>query len=187
MPTADQFRVIIRSLEPSNLPTDAKYKIALSAQFFESAFRSDYFRERVVNFGSSSKGFSHAFGRSNSEIYERLVRAKENTGNVELYTADLYLKFLPGSGPGNGEIGFVNPNTRTINTYRAYLDAMNVGRLAAHFAHEWTHVMGYAHPEYLHEYEESLLKTIPYAIQKIVMDYADFRLRDFMLHSMNEL
>ena len=169
MPESPPFRTVIRDLFPPNLPQSDAQVVFNAVRSFEEAFNSAYFRESILGFNGVPMGFSFNHGLDNAGIFQKLLRAREIDGNRELFTADLYLRFIPGVSP-DGTIGYVTHYSRTINTYGYYIHALPHASLAAHFAHEWTHVLDFRHPVHTHgDHEHDA--TVPYAVENIVRRY----------------
>lgn len=183
MPEAEIFRVIIRELNPQPVPDNSKTRITDAIRFFEEAFKSNFFKESVENFGGKATGFNKKYnmGLSNKKIYKKLINAVEVNGNVESLTADLFLNVVMTASPDGRSIGYTENNSKIIHTYNEYILSMSLPALSGHFAHEWTHLLGFKHPIDTGRNAAYLSKTIPYAIEDIVEAYVVQRQVDFMI------
>lgn len=165
------FNVVIRELWPPNLPPDYVTRISNATLAFQEAFRSNWFRTVVCGFGGLATGFYANFGLNNIGIYNKLLGADELQGNIQHGTADLFLRIIPGSSPDNRTIGYVTHYSKVINTYGYFINHLSHAELSAHFAHEWTHVLGFRHPVNDGTNEDDLDRTVPYAIEHMVAFY----------------
>lgn len=180
---SEVFRVVIREIVPENLENELRQRIIEAIRFFEEAFKSNFIRDSVLNFNSTSNGFNNTYnlGLNNQEIYYKLINAVEIEGNVEREIADLFLVILPENSPDGRTIGFVNNNSRYINTYKQFLLSLPFAELAGHFAHEWSHLLGFNHPLDTGTNGAYLSQTVPYALKNMVETYVIQRQHDFML------
>jgi hypothetical protein len=160
-----------------DLPEHSRNTIITAIRFFEDAFKSNFFRESILSFNFNKK---YNLGLTNEQIYYRLMLASEINGNVAYNTADLFLEML--FEPGDGRtIGFVRSNTNIICTYYQFLASLDIAKLTGHFAHEWTHLLGFGHPIDTGLNLAYLKKTVPYAVMDIVEAYVNQRKIDLLL------
>lgn len=177
------FQVSIRAITPIDLKLELKDKITQSVFYFEDAVKSLYFKDAILNFYNSENGFNQRYnlGLNNKGVYFKIVNAIEENGNIERYVADLYLNVLKGKNPDGRTIGFVENNSRIIHTYSDFIILLSKPRLSAHFAHEWTHLLGFKHPIDTGTNAAFLARTVPYAIEKIVRTYLETRFSDLQM------
>lgn len=175
------FRVKLRTLQPDSI-TDAEKTIIIdSLRYFEDAFKSNYLKNEVLNFGNESSGFNSAYnlGLNNNEVYMKLIAAAENTGNIEHNVADLNLYIIPEPSPDGKTIGYVEDHSKIIYTYKQFITSFAIEKLSGHFAHEWTHLLGFKHPPATGMNEAYLSTTIPFAIGNLVELYVKQKQVDY--------
>lgn len=165
------FRAIIRDMYAPGLSAEGTAKVRTAVQSFEEAFNSDFFRDAICSFGAPDGGFLFNAGLTANGVYERLITAMELQGNKERYVADLNLRIIPGLSPDGRTIGYVTNYSKVINTYAHFVLTLSLPALAAHFAHEWTHVLGFFHPLNMGSNTEVVKKTVPYAVEHMVERY----------------
>lgn len=177
------FKVVIRSLTPVDLDSELKYNITQAVYYFEDSIKSQYFKDSVLSFNNSDEGFNkrYSLGLNNKDIYSKIINAFEVNGNIERFTADLFLNVIHGRSINERTIGFVENYSRIINTYSAFITELTKPQLSGHFAHEWSHLLGFGHPSDTGTNYPYLSRTVPYAIANIVTKYLDRKLKDLML------
>lgn len=177
------FRVVIRSLTPADLDPELKEKTIKAVYFFEDAVKSQFFKDAVLSFNNSADGFNKRYnlGLNNRGVYLRIINAIEEKGNIEKFTADLHLNIIDGRSLDGRTIGYVENHSKIIHTYSDFIYELTTPQLSGHFAHEWTHLLGFRHPVDTGTNAAFLARTIPYAIEHIVRSYLDIKLKDFML------
>lgn len=181
--SSEIFQVSLRKLTPLDLESEFKDKITQSVFYFEDAIKSEYFKHSVLEFYGSDNGFNQRYnlGLNNRGVYLKIINAVEENGNIERYVADLYLNVLSGKHTDGRTIGFVENNSKIIHTYSDFISSSSKSRLSAHFAHEWTHLLGFRHPIDTGTNAAFLSRTIPYAVEKIVQSYLENRFKNLMI------
>lgn len=170
MPANPPFNVAIRQLYAPGLAPDGVTRVESAISDFGNVFNTDHFKDRILQFGGSSFGFSFNYGLDNNGVYQKLMAAIELQGNMAPHTADLYIRIIPGPSPDGRTIGYVTNYSKVINTYGAFVYSLPHAALAAHFAHEWTHVLGFRHPVNVGTNYDVVRTTVPYAVEEIVDD-----------------
>jgi len=98
-------------------------------------------------------------------VYQMIMYAKEEIGNINIEEVNLYLTLEPGGT--RSTIGFGLPTDEWIHTYQAFFDDATESELAGHFAHEWCHKIGFEHAMYAWQ-DKNRDSSVPYAIGKLV-------------------
>jgi hypothetical protein len=96
---------------------------------------------------------------SNQHVYDMIT---QNAQNPEDKKIELQLEMLPG---GNVEqLGFTNPDTQSIYTYRNWLNSLPIAEYTSHLVHEWCHQLGFNHDKTPNDKTEF---SVPFGIGKI--------------------
>ena len=139
----------------------------------EIALNSEIFKTSVVDFRyDGDRTFyyrKNLFGRfidkpySNQQVYDIIITGTELPGNIALNQMDLYLVLLPSINPT--VVGYGNPGSREIYTYRNWFEKFTEAEYAAHITHEWCHKLGFDHS---HNHTRKRKYSVPYAIGDLV-------------------
>ena len=105
----------------------------------------------------------------------------EENGNIQTFVADLNLNVIIGKPDDGRTIGYIENNSNIIHTYSYFINTLENPSLSAHFAHEWSHMLGFKHPIDTGTNQTYLSRTIPYAIGKIVQTYLESKFSDLMM------
>jgi hypothetical protein len=148
-------------------------KINKALLIIEKVINSSAFEEKVKTFpfyfrNNIFTGFDYPY--SNDEVYEMIMNAIENPGNVKVGVMDLYLHLKYGAN-GN-EMGYSCPNEKEIYTYKAMLEQKSPKEIANHITHEWTHKLGFDHSTFPSPWGKRE-NSVPYAIGNMIAELAD--------------
>jgi hypothetical protein len=148
-------------------------KLEIAKAKLENALNSEKFKTSVLDFTfDSEKTFyyrKNLFGRyvdkpySNTQVYDIILNGTELPGNIALNQMDLYLVLLPSINPT--VVGYGNPGSREIYTYRNWFEKFTEAEYAAHITHEWCHKLGFDHS---HNHTRKRKYSVPYAIGDLV-------------------
>jgi hypothetical protein len=144
-------------------------KLTVAKDGLQSALNSEKFEQAVLNFTfDNNKTFyyrKNLFGRfidppyTIKEVFEIIMTGNESPGNAAPNQMDLYLVLLPTINPG--VIGYGNPGSKEIYTYRNWFESLSVAEYAAHITHEWSHKLGFDHSQ---NHTRKRKFSVPYAI-----------------------
>jgi hypothetical protein len=150
-------------------------KVHEARSILETVFNSPTFKNKVLDFQhEGARGFyfrKNFWGKwldkryANQEVYNIIMSAAEQAGNIESSQADLYLNLDPDKG--GGTVGYGYPGKKDIYTYSDWFTSFNAVGYACHIAHEWCHKLGFTHSE-----KKSRLRkySVPYAIGYMIGD-----------------
>lgn len=162
-----------------NFKLDELKKVCAAQQMLNRVLNNEKFREHVLKFTTEGLFRFHYrrtfLGKwidkpySNREVYEIITQNSDND-NQEIKQVDLDLEMLPGGEVE--QLGYTNPDTRKIYTYRNWFNNLSLGEYANHLAHEWCHQLGFNHAS---KPTEKTSHSVPFGIGKITehlsMDY----------------
>jgi hypothetical protein len=158
-----QFTATINSIRKyGNYETKAREAVAS----FVKIYNSDEFKLRVVNFKWKGQNqFADSAGLTNEQVYNKILSGSEiaNAGND--FDADINLKAYSKGWPLGSAIGFTDPDDNLIYTKWHFIKKSTVKELAAHYAHEYCHCLGFEH-----DFEDTDQRpfSVPYAIGDII-------------------
>ncbi|NTE05229.1 hypothetical protein G6M26_51585 [Agrobacterium tumefaciens] len=153
-------------------------KLSTVIVLMEKVINSERFKEQVLGFAYNGENtffyrkniwgyyIDHVY--KNSEVYEMIITAKEESGNVQNNVIDLYLELINGSD--GSVIGFGRPEEKEIYTYSKMFDSMSIPELVNHYVHEWTHKIGFDHA---YSRNQKRNYSVPYAVGNIAETVAD--------------
>ena len=124
------------------------------------------FKKSVLDFSWNGKNeFADNQGLNNEEIFNKLFAGKEIANPSENFTADFILKAYSKWWPLGSAIGFTDADAGIIYTKWHYIKQADIKELAAHYAHEYCHCIGF-----VHDYDDTEQRpfSVPYAIGEIV-------------------
>ncbi|EHQ27631.1 hypothetical protein [Mucilaginibacter paludis] len=98
---------------------------------------------------------------SNREVYEILTQGSASTG-ADVKQVDLHLEMLPGGDVE--QLGYTNPDTQRIYTYRNWFNNLSLAGYTSHLAHEWCHQLGFSHAS---KPTEKTNHSVPFGIGNI--------------------
>jgi hypothetical protein len=148
-------------------------KLRASLQLLEKVVNGAEFKARILNHQFNGRTqFANNDGLSNEEILGRIlsgveVKAPEADSEIDLSLAvinsSLWQRFR------RSVVGYTDPKSGVIHTYRTFYHAMNPHELAAHYMHEWCHCNGFGHDYYGTPQRPY---SVPYAVGSIVSELA---------------
>jgi hypothetical protein len=103
---------------------------------------------------------------SNRQVYE-MVTQNSGDNTSEIKQIDLNLEMLPGGDVE--QLGYTNPDTHLIYTYRNWFNNLNLAGYTSHLVHEWCHQLGFNHANKPTEKNEY---SVPFAVGKITENIA---------------
>lgn len=129
-----------------------------AAQKLEEVLNSEKFKQAILN-----GHFTHTDGMTNQQIYDDIMKAHEEQGaggtdsvvDLRIRTVSLEQdgkKWMRNCKPGSWAktigIDGQGDGVTAVCPYwlKAWADAGNYPELAAHYAHEYMHILGYGHP-----------------------------------------
>ncbi|MDY0905209.1 hypothetical protein [Pedobacter sp. CFBP9032] len=168
----------IKLQQVSNYLDSRLNKLTKVIAFMEEVINSEKFKEQILGFQHNGENtffyrkniwgnyIDHVY--KNSEVYEMVIMAKEEYGNVQNNVIDLYLELINGSD--GSVIGFGRPEEKEVYTYSKMFDIMTIPELVNHYVHEWTHKIGFDH-----SYSRNAKRnySVPYAVGNIAESVAD--------------
>lgn len=98
---------------------------------------------------------------SNREVYEILTQGLGGTPSG-INQVDLHLEMLPGGDVQ--QLGYTNPDTQCIYTYRNWFNNLSMAGYTSHLAHEWCHQLGFGHAS---KPTEKTSHSVPFGIGTI--------------------
>lgn len=145
---------------------DELKKVQAAQHMLNTILNKDQFKDRVLHFTTDGLYRFHYrktfLGNwvdkpySNKEVYEIVTRS------VGFAPIELNLQMLPG---GNvKQLGYTNPDTRQIYTYRNWFNNQPLAEYVNHLAHEWCHQLGFNHDN---KPTEKTAFSVPFGIGKI--------------------
>jgi hypothetical protein len=153
---------------------DARLTILKSAlALIPPVLNSQNFKDAVINYKTNGqltfsfkknlfKDFEHY---TNQQVYDMIMQAQEDPGNVADGSIDLYLELLPGGG--GSTIGYGNPGEETIYTYQDWFDQAKPEEIVNHITHEWCHKIGFDHAAYPWQ-DKFRENSVPYGVGDLV-------------------
>jgi hypothetical protein len=152
---------------------DELQKVHAAQHTLNRILNNDKFKERVLRFTTDGLFRFHYrksfLGNwidkpySNQQVYEIVTQS----GNSGIKPIELNLQMLPG---GNVEqLGFTNPDTHLIYTYRNWFNSLTISQYASHLAHEWCHQLGFNHDSKPNDKTDF---SVPFGIGKITENIA---------------
>ncbi|RKR81358.1 hypothetical protein BDD43_1503 [Mucilaginibacter gracilis] len=148
-------------------------KVEAAQQVLNNILNSDKFKERVLHFSTNGLYRFHYrksfLGNwidkpySNSDVYRMLTQPD----GAEANAIDLKLEMLPGGDVE--QLGYTNPDTQHIYTYRNWFNSLSLAGYTSHLAHEWCHQLGFNHESKPTEKNEY---SVPFGIGKITENIA---------------
>jgi hypothetical protein len=139
----------------------------------ENALNSDKFKNAILNFKEFQFIRYKCLGAirlrtiqldtyTNTEIYQKIMKGQSQSAADSLM--DFRLILAPGSG--GSAVGETVGHTTT--TYKVDFDGMSEGQLAAHYLHEWMHIIGFEH-SFSNKCDPNRdCLSVPYAIGNII-------------------
>ncbi len=150
---------------------DELKKVEAANATLNKILNSDKFRERVLRFTTDGLFRFHYrrsfLGRwidkpySNHQVYE-IVTQYSGIQDLAVKQIDLNLELLPGGDEEH--IGYTDPETRRIYTYRNWFNNVSLAEYAGHLTHEWCHQLGFDHAT---KPEPKRNHSVPYGIGSI--------------------
>jgi hypothetical protein len=142
---------------------------AINSPDFESSVRQ--FRTRgELTFSFKNGLFSSAQKYTNDQVFDLIMEARENPGNIADGQMDLYLVLKPGSD--GTTVGYGNPGTKEIYTYEDRFSVETLEYLANHYVHEWCHKLGFEHTSKRLFDRNRDCCSVPYAIGNLIESIA---------------
>jgi hypothetical protein len=148
-------------------------KVTKAKEAIGKVFNSDIFKDAVLNFQFDGEEtfyyrrtifgnlIDHAY--TNQEVFDILMKGNESPGNSSASSMDLYLVLLQEVNPN--VVGYGNPGSKEIYTYRNWFETFTVAEYAGHITHEWTHKLGFSH-SFHHNRKRKY--SVPYAIGDLI-------------------
>ncbi|MFI5172310.1 MAG: hypothetical protein ACHQFW_07955 [Chitinophagales bacterium] len=131
---------------------------------FQNVFNSQSFLNRILNF-NLPVGFLDYDNRTNLQILNALLEGKEWWEDEADEIASLTLILDMSTSPNDNIVGYTLSNDDSIYTYADKFDNMLKSELAAHYAHEYCHLIGF---DDIEAQSGDFYFSVPYAVQKIV-------------------
>ncbi len=148
-------------------------KLRASLQLLEKVVNSFEFQDRIIQHKYNGRTqFADNAGLSNEKIFERIMSGIEEKAPEIDYEMDLSLAVINPSlwqRVRRSVVGYTEPSTGVIHTYRTFFHGLNPHELAAHYMHEWCHCNGFDHDYYATPKRPF---SVPYAVGSIVSDLA---------------
>jgi hypothetical protein len=156
--------------EAKGFSSEELRKVRAAQQTLIKIFNNDKFKDRILKF--TTDGIYRFYYRksllgnwidkpySNHDVYEKLTSGlivNKNDNKIELK-----LEMLPGGSIE--QLGFTNPDTQRVYTYRNWFSTLSMAEYTSHLAHEWCHQLGFDHDKRPHEKTEF---SVPFGIGKI--------------------
>ncbi|TFF37218.1 hypothetical protein [Mucilaginibacter psychrotolerans] len=149
-------------------------KLQKALSLFEAAMNTERLKSEIVNFSCVlGNKFEDNQGLSNQQVFEKLYAGEEHYAAGINFTADLILVLVKKRKPPffilHPAIGFGMPGQKEINTYTWWFYRAELYELAGHFAHEWSHKLGFDH-----SYNPTPTRdfSVPYAFGYMVAEIA---------------
>ncbi len=161
----------INLIESHNYDSERLEKLNQALEKIEEAINSDSFRQKVLayKFFFRKKFLSRSYideFHTSQQVYEKIMKAVEDPGNVAEGSMDLYLNLV--EGEDGSVIGYGNDGEKEIFTYKRKFDEMVLHEIANHITHEWTHKLGFTHAFIETPIIGKRDRSVPYAIGNIV-------------------
>jgi len=174
--------ITVNLVETNGYAEDQMVKIRRAIVLIERVMNSLTFKYAILNFRrNAGKKRSFSFKKdeqtrfkeySNEKVYSKIMEAKQQVGNVQDGSMDLYLALVPG---GDGiTIGYGYPQSKEIYTYSEYFNRATDASLANHLVHEWCHKIGFDHAFYTWQ-DKNRDFSVPYAVGNLVERLAETR------------
>jgi len=155
----------------SGFSTEELKKVEAANYTLNNILNSEKFRERVLRFTTDGL-FRFHYRRSflgkwidkpysNHQVYE-IVTQNSGITDTPLKQIDLHLELLPGGDDEN--VGYTDPGSRKIYTYRNWFNNVSLAEYAGHLTHEWCHQLGFDHAV---KAEPKRNHSVPYGIGSI--------------------
>ena len=167
-----------------NLTVVEEVKLKQAADHIYKTFNSKNFQEKILNYAwreNTYKGFwrwkkissyrvyrafSNNEGRSNKEVFNHLIKGKENLSDKENSQMDITVKIDRRNK--RSVLGYTYPNSVAQYIYTLFFKNGSVEEIAGNMVHEWVHKMGYKHGKY---YSTSRQNSVPYGVGYLVRDH----------------
>jgi hypothetical protein len=149
---------------------DNKDKAIAAAELFTRVFNDPGFSEMVINFTwNGNAQFANNIGLSNGQIFQKIQDGAEIASPVINNKADLNLTAYSRWWPFGSAIGYTDVAANIIYTKWFFISASSPAKLAGHYAHEYTHSLGFEH-----DYDVTPQRpfSVPYAIGNMVEQIA---------------
>ena len=134
-----------------------KKKGAEAVEKLNVIINSEEFKKRVLAFR-----FTSTQGLKNDQIYSVIMSGKEKLTPLENYSWDFQVKFY--TKRLSKVVGYTYPSITYIYCNTKFFDKHDIAEVAANFAHEYCHKLGFDHKS------ASEHTSIPYAIGYIIRD-----------------
>lgn len=137
-----------------------------AGELFAKVFNMAEFRTSVLDFSWNGKNeFANNNGLSNEEVFNKLFSGEEIADPSQNFTADFILQAYSKWWPLGSAVGFTDADAGKIYTKWHFIKNAEIKELAAHYAHEYCHCIGFEH-DYDNTPERPF--SVPYAIGDIV-------------------
>lgn len=161
------------NITTTGFAADELERVRAAQHVLNKILNHEKFKERVLKF--TTDGLYRFYFRksflgnwidkpySNQQVYEMLTQ----TNQPEAKPIELDLEMLPG---GDVEkLGFTDPKTKRIYTYRNWFDNLSLAEYTSHLIHEWCHQLGFDHEGKPTERTEH---SVPFGVGKITESIA---------------
>jgi hypothetical protein len=146
-----------------------KEKVLDSYSIIETVVNSNEFKERVINFKSStgSRSYTSNRGMSNEQVYEFLMQGKELVGG-ENTLGEMNFDVRRYYRGWSKVIGYTNPGkNNTININGRFYSRYTLTQITSNMVHEWIHLKGFLHDS-ARDHD-----SVPYAVGYIAEELAE--------------
>lgn len=156
-----QVRVVVH--EHRDYDEEQLKKLEQVKTLLENIINSEEFKNEVLAMKVSED--NNPDHLTNQQIYDIIMKADEvaypNSPNV--IDLNLRMKPIPFYKPFTSVVGYTYPGINYIVTYRGKFNDCKLYDLASHYAHEWTHKLGFGHED-----KKTWDFSVPYLVDDIV-------------------
>lgn len=155
----------------TGFPKNSKEKVKVldSYSIIEAVMNSNEFKEKVINFKSSTgtRSYTSNRGMSNEQVYEFLMQGKELVGG-ETTLGEMNFDVRRYYRGWSKVIGYTNPGkTNTININGRFYSRYTLTQITSNMVHEWIHLKGFFHDSAKDH------DSVPYAVGYIAEELAE--------------